>query len=208
MKTTTAINTDFAKRVAVAYDSMKHEPFKPSVRKAYKALSREVDHQYQIVLNTGLSIEFYPEGKNVYQSPSEAVEDIRRNKHLYVLPTSTDFGMVRKYEHNPMLHGTGRKISGLPACANDLFRVVHDYFGHYMGKNGFRALGEENAYRFHKDMFSPLAIKALTTETRGQNSWVNYGPYGDFNREAKESETIFADQKTGLLPDFCYGDYK
>jgi hypothetical protein len=128
---------------------------------------------------------------------------------LFVTPTAGNFGTGKDFNPagNPLLDESGYYISGRPALINDLFRVIHDYFGHYKGGNGFRALGEENAYRYHCGMFSPLARKALTTETRGQNSWLNYGPHGEHNRTASESETIFADQKTGLLPEFCYKFY-
>ena len=44
----------------------------------------------------------------------------------------------------------------------------------------------------------------MTTETRGQNSWVNYGPHGENNRHAKEGGTVFAPQKIGLLPEWVW----
>ena len=62
------------------------------------------------------------------------------------------------------------------ASANELFRGVHDYFGHLGTKtpNTFGPKGEENTWMSHRQMFSDLAEPALTAETRGQNSWVNY----------------------------------
>jgi hypothetical protein len=49
-------------------------------------------------------------------------------------------------------------------------------------------------------MYSDEARPAMTTETRGQNSWVNFGPHGEANRKASAADTIYADQKVGLLP--------
>ena len=72
--------------------------------------------------------------------------------------------------------------------------------GHAKPGVGFRAAGEEAAYQSHAGMFSPLARRALASETRGQNSWLNYGPFGEKNRSARIEDTIFADQKAGLLP--------
>jgi hypothetical protein len=40
----------------------------------------------------------------------------------------------------------------------------------------------------------------MTTETQGQNSWVNFGPFGAANRRASTGDTVFAEQKAGLLP--------
>ena len=66
--------------------------------------------------------------------------------------------------------------------------------------NGFRAEGEENAWRSHAAMYSPLARGAMTSETRGQNSWVNFGPYAAANKHASAADTHYADQKIGLMP--------
>jgi predicted GNAT family acetyltransferase len=117
----------------------------------------------------------------------------------YFLTESGD--VLSKVQQNPMLRETDELIGGRRLLANDVFRIVHDYFGHIKEGIGFRADGEENAWRQHAAMYSDLARGAMTTETRGQNSWLNYGPHGENNRTAKASETIYAEQKAGLLPD-------
>lgn len=61
---------------------------------------------------------------------------------------------------------------------NDAFRAVHDVFGHAGTGRNFSADGEEAAYQSHRQMFSPLARGAMTTETRGQNSVNNFGTVG------------------------------
>ena len=88
--------------------------------------------------------------------------------------------------------------------ANDLFRAVHDAFGHGLEGAGFRGRGEENAWQAHVRLYYGPAIEAMTTETRGQNSWLNYGPYGESNRTAKVQETTFAQNKIGLLPEWTW----
>jgi hypothetical protein len=103
-----------------------------------------------------------------------------------------------------MLRPTGEKIGNHAMLANDEFRVVHDVFGHFKEGVGFRAGGEENAWRSHSTMYSDAARGAMTSETRGQNSWVNYGPHGETNRTASESETVFAPQKIGLMPKWTW----
>jgi hypothetical protein len=111
-------------------------------------------------------------------------------------------------ENNPMLADTG--ITWLfngepkPVLANDLFRAVHDVFGHSMEGAGFRARGEENAWQAHVRLYTGSAVAAITSETRGQNSWLNYGPYGEQNATANVLDTIFAEQKTGLMPEWTW----
>jgi hypothetical protein len=115
----------------------------------------------------------------------------------------------REMENNPMLEDTGLiwpDQNGVmhPVLANDLFRAVHDAFGHGLEGAGFRARGEENAWQAHVRLFTGPAIGAITSETRGQNSWLNYGPYGEKNRNAKLEDTVFAEQKTGLMPEWTW----
>jgi hypothetical protein len=72
---------------------------------------------------------------------------------------------------------------------NDMFRAVHDVFGHAGTGRGVDRHGEEAAFRKHARMFSPLARQALATETRGQNhAMIQAG--GEFQQ-----------QKVALLPE-------
>lgn len=119
---------------------------------------------------------------------------------------------------NPLLADTGLEWPDQngtmhPVKANDLFRAVHDAFGHGLEGAGFRARGEENAWQAHVRLFTGSAVGAITSETRGQNSWLNYGPNGESNRTAKVEDTVFADQKTGLMPEWTWtegrtGDFR
>ena len=203
-KTYVKVDKDRAARIAAEYVKMKHDPENPDVKAAYEAMIRETLDQYDAILKTGLVVEFIEPGKDPYQNPRMAIDDVVQNNHLWVFQTDAGFGTDEAFDatKNPLLAPTTYKISGRVATANDIFRAVHDYFGHIKNGVGFRADGEENAWRSHSSMYSPLARRAMTTETRGQNSWLNYGPYGEKNRTAKTADTVFADQKTGLLPEW------
>lgn len=112
---------------------------------------------------------------------------------------------------NPLLQDTGLQWPNQngemrPVLANDLFRAVHDAFGHGLEGAGFRARGEENAWQAHVRLFTGPAVGAITTETRGQNSWLNYGPYGEQNQNAAVEDTVFAEQKTGLMPEWVWAE--
>jgi hypothetical protein len=86
---------------------------------------------------------------------------------------------------------------------NDRFRAVHDWLAHAGEGHSFGPTGEENAYRVHASTLSPQAQRALATETRGQNSWVNFGP----NAHLPAKERPFAEQKAALWPEGLLGDY-
>lgn len=86
---------------------------------------------------------------------------------------------------------------------NTQFRAVHDLFGHAMSDHGFGPLGEERAYWEHARMFDAVALRALATETRGQNSYVNYGPDAVWNRR-NPTQTRYAPQIAAAMPlTFC-----
>src|SRR5699024_4310787 len=158
---------------------------------AYDALIEETLAQYEAMLEAGVHIEIMDMSKgDAYGGdPRRAIEDVRDNNHLYIFGTNDGHepDTVLDPSDNPIgREANHRDVHGAPMLANDAFRAGHDYFGHAEEGVGFRAAGEENAWRAHASMHSPLARRAMTSETRGQNSWVNYGPHGEHNRSAKD----------------------
>lgn len=202
------VNPDFATKVAAEYDKMPHNPNHPQVQAAYKALINETVNQYKHLKQHGLKISrISPNMENPYKTSKDVHNDIHNNNHLWYFPTESGFGSRDATSSNhPMLTPTDESHDGKTLLANDIFRIVHDYFGHAKEGTGFGPNGEETAYRIHKQMYSPLAQKALTTETRGQNSWVNFGPHSENNRKNPQN-TIYAEQKAGLMPDWTHQDY-
>lgn len=196
------LDEDRAAAIADEFELMEHAPQDPVVKEAYQALIDEVVEQYRFVIDSGLKVEIIT-GEDPYTSgPNELLDDVRYNNHLWVYPTADGFGSDSTFDvsQNPLLQETEFDVDGHKLLANDVFRIVHDYFGHVAQGAGFRARGEEAAWQAHAAMFSPQARRALTTETRGQNSWLNFGPHGESNRTAVTEDTVFADQKIGLMP--------
>jgi hypothetical protein len=196
------INEDVARKIAAEFEIMEHRPDDPEVMAAYDAMIEETKDQYRDILNSGLKVQFI-KGEDPYGNPRNVILDVVNNNHMWVFSTVDGFGSDADLDvsDNPLLQATEFETAdGDPMLANDVFRVVHDYFGHIKNGVGFRARGEENAWQAHAAMYSPLARRAMTTETRGQNSYVNFGPNRDFNLTANGADTVYADQKVGLLP--------
>lgn len=200
------VDTARAARIANAYTAMKHEPNDPAVQAAYRALADETIAQYQYVKASGIKIETILEGQpDPYPNgPRDVLKDIAAG-HIWYFPTDQGFGSSEfDPAGNPLLEATGEvSDNGQPMVVNDLFRVVHDFFGHGLEGTGFGPRGEENAWQSHMRLFTASAVPAMTSETRGQNSWVNYGPFGEQNR-ADPRNTTYADQKTGLMPEWTW----
>jgi hypothetical protein len=210
------VDEERAQRIAQAYEEMAHDPQNPKVKEAYAELIKQTIAQYQALVDAGYKFWFMdlniPSNVEYAESPYNAMRDLRQNKEMGVFPTTDGFGTSElDVNDNPLLAETGFEwpVGGLdgemkPVLANDLFRAVHDAFGHGLEGSGFRARGEENAWQAHIRLFTGPAKGAITSETRGQNSWLNYGPEGENNRAAKVEDTIFADQKTGLMPEWTW----
>lgn len=140
-------------------------------RVAYRQMADQVRQQFE-ELTKEVRVIFQEE--DPYDSCSAMIESVRQGT-LLVYATPED-------QRHPLL---GRQV-------NNMFRAVHDYHGHYMTGRDFSRHGEEAAWVRHSQMFTGLARRAMTSETRGQNSafiWVNGG------RE-------FPEQKAVLLPDW------
>jgi len=197
-----SIDPEFSGQVANEFGLMKHDPKNPQTKKAFQKLADETLMQYEKMLSDDVKPFFFGDLTDPYtNSPYESLIDLQDNKKLGVYSTKAGFGPDGfDATDNPLLQSSGFKLGGEDVLVNDAFRAVHDYYGHAKHGLGFRAAGEDNAYRAHSGMFSPEAMRAAATETRGQNSMLNYGPHGEANRTAKLIDTEFSEQKTGLLP--------
>lgn len=147
-------------------------------RYAYARFAVQVDRQFHRMTTVdGIRVEFQPD--DPYDGHEDMLRDVRDNRRLKIYETADD-------QAHPLLS----------AEQNNRFRAVHDYYGHHGAGDGasvsFSRHGEEAAWVRHSQMFTGLARRAMTTETRGQNSvfiWLNHG------RE-------FPVQKGILLPDW------
>lgn len=206
------LNKERATRIAAAFDAMPHAPDDPATKASYDALISETLAQYQAIKKTGLKVELITEKNEAgelmepYGNPRNVILDVINNNHLWISPTNEVFGSSETADvdvsGNLLLKPTDEMLNGHTLLANDIFRITHDYFGHIKEGFGFRAEGEENAWQQHVAMYSEKARPAMTTELRGQNSWINFGPYAEFNKTANVTDTQYAPQKTGLLPDW------
>jgi hypothetical protein len=223
---TRKLDKERAKRISDAFIAMKNDPRNPRVIASYSAMAKETIDQYKDFLNSGYVVEI--NNQEPYDNSQAVIEDLRANKRIKIFSTESGFGDTpitdKLRKENPLLADSGYKdVNGEKLLINDVFRAVHDFFGHAELGNSFGPLGEENAWNVHARMYSPLARKAVTTETRGQNSYVNFSGVNEEidkmraearrlrdNGDEKGAKKIvddiyekgsFAEQKIGLLPD-------
>ena len=164
------IEADSVRGPQIGQMYMDASPFVTTLaRIAYREFADQVNRQFR-----DLPVWVIFQDEDPYRSAAEMFEDINSGI-LKIYRTSPD-------QAHPLLS----------ADENNRFRAVHDFHGHYMTCRDFSRHGEEAAWVRHSQMFTGLARRAMTSETRGQNSafiWINDG------RE-------FPEQKAVLLPDW------
>lgn len=128
------------------------------VRSSYGAAAKETKNQFHSI---PLKFQFHGGDLN-YHNSGEMLRDINLHGNMTVF---------RGGDRHEYLHHVD-PATGLNE--NEMFRAVHDAYGHGIHGNPFGAKGEEIAYHTHAQMYSPLARLAVAGETRGQNSNVNF----------------------------------
>ena len=178
----------------------------------YNKFIKETNMQYQTLLDSGMQFELTdtdPYTPN-RAGHTQMINDME-NGVLKVLSTEAGFGNEATNAANPMLKNSiYTDINGKVMLENDVFRAVHDTFGHGMRGNTFGPVGEYNAWLAHKEMYSSDARRVMTTETLGQNTYTNYGQHmrdangnllskGDPNY-LKPADRPYAPQKVAVMP--------
>jgi hypothetical protein len=155
------LDRERATRIAQAFEDMQHEPSAAEVKAAYDAMIAETLAQWQTIKATGLKVEFIT-GDDPYGNPRHAILDVVNNNHLWVYPTDAGFGGTESahvdISGNPLLALTDETIDGQRARANDIFRIVHDYFGHIKEGRGIpRRRRRERMAVARRDVFAARA---------------------------------------------------
>jgi len=189
------VDENRARQIADEFEALPiDDSANPKVRKAYEQLAEEIEQQWKFAIeNTGILFAPWVAEGQPYANSSAMCRDVKECLHLF---------FYQGGDRHPLL-GKTHPATGL--STNDKFRAIHDLFGHAAEGYSFGPRGEENAWLKHSRMFSCEAQKALTTETRGQNSWFNFGRHNydlagnHLNRPRPDRP--FAIQKVALLPD-------
>lgn len=204
-------NRELGKELAAFYENSVHSPESPEVKKSYDALKKETLEQYKAITKAGYDLEPLESIESPYKHGGDVFRDLKQNKHMF-FNTSVAFGHgTENRARQLMLEPSGIKDRGIDLTYNDIFRAVHDFFGHAMNQFSFGPRGEFNAWKEHSGMFSKEAQGALGAETIGQTAWTQLKPSlltpeGSLIRPGEEgfvprSQRPYAEQKNIILPE-------
>ena len=157
----TAVFDAYAQQMPDVLEQAGAKNYDDLMEKAYRQLAKETDDQFKAL---PYNFSYHRAGEGNYNGAMDMASDVHGNKHLYVYQGGDKHDFLNRVD----------PASGLNE--NEKFRAVHDLLGHAIYGNQFGPKGEEMAWAIHSQMYSPLARLAMTAETRGQNSMVNYSP--------------------------------
>lgn len=215
--TAIALDRDFCRRTATYFDGAPTMAADAALLSRYDRFKRQNLLQYQAIVNAGIEIRPWLGDAQPYRDSRHLREKVRQSHTLYVYLTSSGHGPDDGTSSghgpddgadsgpgglvgaglgvggHPMIEPSGVWVDGVEFCHNDLFRAVHDLFGHVMFGRGFGPAGELLAAFCHMHMYSPDVRPLLLTEHVGQICWFFHGPH--LRRE------------TGELPERGDADY-
>ena len=131
------------------------------LRKSYGQMAKETQQQFE---SLPVRMSFHRAGEGNYPNSRAMIDDVTQQGHLNVFQGGDPHDFLNAVDPRTGLN------------SNEMFRAVHDFYGHGIKKNPFGPKGEEVAWGAHQPMYTDLARPAMTAETRGQNSLVNYSP--------------------------------
>jgi len=158
------VNIEEMREWAAKYEAAKSNENDPATRAVYAQFVRECRAQFDQIPVRVVFTENDP-----YMKSADLFKDI-------------EAGTMRVYTK-------GEKHPLMTEEENAIFRAVHDYFGHFQARGNFQPAGELAAWRAHSRMFSPVARRALDTETIAQVAVYFFG----------SKPKTFATQKAVLL---------
>lgn len=149
-----------------------------SVIYIYKQFAKEVFEQFDFLISNGVRFEY---GDDMLFN---SVPNYEKLMQFYDYEGYLPVKKTRQDDFHPVLSTITYRYSADDAMilkenevssnklyqiidANDLFRAVHDVFGHFASGGNFSLRGGRVAYAKHYPLFSDVAVRALATETMG-----------------------------------------
>lgn len=177
------LDEEFCRAVGEYFSRAPRISFDTDLRHRYMQFKLETLQQYRAALAAGLRIEPWLGAGQPYRNSAEMHAQVESTRSLYVFLTRDGHGPRpgadrggRRSAH-PMCEPSGVRVRGVEFCHNDLFRAVHDAFGHVMLGSSMGPKGEFRATYCHMNMYSEYMHPVLFTEQISQVCWFFYGPH-------------------------------
>ncbi len=171
------LDAEFCREMAELFDRAPPLVWDDDTARRYDLFKRENLAQYRAIRAAGLDVRPWSDERGPYSGSRDLVRRVRETGVLHVYLTSAGHGPGPVTGFHPLRAPSGVVEHGVELTHNDVFRVVHDVFGHVMHGHAFGPRGEFWATRTHLPMYPEDAHPVLLTEQVGQICWFFYGPH-------------------------------
>jgi hypothetical protein len=159
----------FERQPRVAYDE--------ALARRYRRLKYEIHDLYDAVVDAGIAVEPWLQPGQPYRDLADLVRKVRETATIHVFLTRNGHGPAGSTGFHPLREPSGVIAGGTELTHNDLFRVVHDVFGHVMFGHGFGPAGELTAAYCQMALLSESSRFVVCAEQVAQTCWFFYGPH-------------------------------
>ncbi|WP_201294741.1 MULTISPECIES: crotonobetainyl-CoA--carnitine CoA-transferase [unclassified Nocardiopsis] len=168
---------EYCRAVAESFHRAPAAPAPPWLLRSYRSLQRESLMQFRALLDAGLRIEPWHGEGSPYADSGQLRRSVLSTGVLLVYLTRSGHGPRGTGGPHPMREPSPFRSGGVRFTHNDVFRAVHDVFGHVVHGNGFGPRGEFRATYCHMRMYPRDVHPVLFTEQVAQICWFYYGPH-------------------------------
>lgn len=190
---------EFGRRVAVLYERAVPFQCDPDLLERYEIVKLHNRILYDEVTAAGISVRPWTGEGQPYRDSRDLRGRVVRTGVLEVFLTADGHGPFAGDEggRHPLRGPSGLRADGVDLQHNDLFRAVHDLFGHVMFGHTFGPAGELLAARCQMQLYPRAAWPVVFAEQVGQVCWFYYGPH----RELPPGRRPYPEQKVLAFPD-------
>jgi hypothetical protein len=179
------VDEEFCREVADHFDRQPRFAWSADLSRRYALLRAENRRQFEAIEDAGVRVEPWLGDGQPYQGSRHLYDSVRETGTLYVFLTREGHGPARRRDPrhrpaeptHPMRVPSGVVRGGVEFDHNDVFRAVHDMFGHVMSGNTMGPVGEFRATYCHLAMYSAAVHPVLFSEQVSQICWFFYGPH-------------------------------
>ncbi|MGW5666914.1 crotonobetainyl-CoA--carnitine CoA-transferase [Micromonospora sp. NPDC003776] len=168
---------DFRVRVADAFAAAPQRRLTTAVHAGYARLKAENLRLLRRAADAGVRIRPWRGRGQPYAGSAEMISEVARTGVLHVFLTESGHGPGPADPGHPLCEPSEVRVDGFRLLHNDVFRAVHDIFGHAMSGAAMGPVGELRAARCHMALYSAVAHPVLFTEQVAQICWFFYGPH-------------------------------
>lgn len=169
------LDPDFCREVADHFDAQPSGTPDAGLARRYALLQVEGLRQFEAMRSAGIRVEPWLAPGQPYRDSARLRERVLATGTVYVFLTRNGHGPGPSDGPHPMREAAGVRVSGVELTHNDVFRAVHDVFGHVMFANAMGPAGEFRASYCHLAMYSDDVHPVIFSEQISQICWFFFG---------------------------------